>query len=194
MISLFLLFCCFGGWFFDRSFVNKIEMTDFTTDKEAFEALFRQHYPYMLRLARTLLHDKEESRDAVSDVLLKVCDGSIRLPAEPGPYLLLCVRNRCLDVIRRCTVAERVRRLYPLTMDLTAEQPMAETDRLARIQQVAECHFTSQTLRVFTLRYDDRKSYQEIAAQLGISKAAVYKHLAQAMDILHRHLDHNDNE
>ena len=32
------------------------------------ERLFRQHYDRMIRLARTMLYDDEESRDVVSEV------------------------------------------------------------------------------------------------------------------------------
>ena len=38
-----------------------------------------------------------------------------------------------------------------------------------------------QTREVVQLRFRDRKSYREIAEQMGISEAAVYKHLAQGI-------------
>ena len=38
------------------------------TDKETIKELFLEHYDRMYLLARVLLHDDEESRDAVSEV------------------------------------------------------------------------------------------------------------------------------
>ena len=38
------------------------------TDKETIRLLFESHYDRMYLLARILLHDDEESRDAVGDV------------------------------------------------------------------------------------------------------------------------------
>ena len=50
--------------------------------------------------------------------------------------------------------------------------------------QVMENDFPPQTRNVFKMRFDQRMTYQEIADQLHISKAAVYKHLAKAISLL----------
>ena len=58
----------------------------------------------------------------------------------------------------------------------------AQIDRLTAVLDYCERELTPQTLRVFQLRHQQRKTYAEIASTLGISEAAVYKHLAQALN------------
>ena len=70
--------------------------------KETMERLFKQHYAQMLRLARRMLYDDEESRDVVSEVfatLIKTMVGTDRPDIPPKNmegYLMASVRNRCL--------------------------------------------------------------------------------------------------
>ena len=45
----------------------------------------------------------------------------------------------------------------------------------------ADNKLTTQTRTVFRLRFDKQLSYKAIAEQVGISEAAVYKHLIQAI-------------
>jgi RNA polymerase sigma-70 factor (ECF subfamily) len=74
--------------------------------RQKFEEIYRKHYPEMYRLARTILYDEDESKDAVSEVFTKL----LRADIEPQEdklqgYLMTSVRNKCRDVdYRRCIV------------------------------------------------------------------------------------------
>ena len=97
-----------------------------TDGKEHILQLFQQHYRPMFRLAVMLLHDEAESKDVVHDVfakllsspqLLRQKQGRDDTPQETGTteaFLLTCVRNRCLNVIRNRQIQERIQRLYLL--------------------------------------------------------------------------------
>ena len=65
------------------------------------QQLFMQHYAKMLRVARTLLFDEQESQDVVSDIFAHLLRGQTVLQAgtEEG-YLLTSVRNQCLKRLR----------------------------------------------------------------------------------------------
>ena len=160
------------------------------TDKETVKALFMEHYDKMYMLARMMLHDDEESRDAVSDVFARIADGSIDVREESAKsFLLTCVRNKCLKMIRAKQVRQRASRL--LQIDDTVEMLLIEkqTDRLTEVIAYSEQELTPQTLRVFQLRYQKRKTYAEIASALSISEAAVYKHIAQALHKIKNHFN-----
>ena len=47
--------------------------------RQKFEEIYRKHYPEMYRLARTILYDEDESKDAVSEVFTKL----LRADIEP---------------------------------------------------------------------------------------------------------------
>lgn len=67
-------------------------------DREKTERLFHHQADRMHQLATMLLDDEEEARDAVSEVFARLMEGKIHLPKEnPEGYLLVCLRNRCLD-------------------------------------------------------------------------------------------------
>ena len=152
--------------------------------------LFMEHYDRMYTLARVMLHDDEESRDVVSDVFAAIASGTVVVkPERAGSFLLTCVRNKCLNRIRAMQVRQRASRL--LQLDDTVEMmPLeAQTDRLQQVLDFTERELTPQTLRVFRLRYRQQKKYAEIADELNINEAAVYKHLAQALRKLKNHFN-----
>lgn len=160
-------------------------------DNRQFEKLFKSSYVAMIRMARSLLGDDEESKDVVSDIMLRIGDGRITLPPDSQRYLLTCVRNRCLDVIQHKKTTEKILRLYPLTLqpsfNIANDQQIYD-----EILHVVETQLPPQTRKVFELRHDSHLTYQEIADSLDISKAAVYKHLAKAINLLKTHFIHQD--
>ena len=76
------------------------------------ERLFRVYHEQMIALAIALLHDEEEARDTVSDVMERLVKGTLHLPLErTEAYLMTAVRNQCLDRIRRLSLREKIRRI-----------------------------------------------------------------------------------
>ena len=162
----------------------KISHLQAMLEKEEFERLYTANYTAMIRLARTLLHDEDESRDAVSDVMFRVYTKGIPDQYTPAKYLLTCVRNKCLDILRQMTIRQKVERMLPVEDTLVPDDLDEQQNIYILIMQVMENDFPSQTKNVFKMRFDQRLSYQEIADHLHISKAAVYKHLAKAVSLL----------
>lgn len=141
--------------------------------------LYEQHHEALLRLAQRLLGDEEESRDVVSDVFARLAEEQ---RAQSHAYLFTAVRNRCLNLLRHKRLSERVHRLLPIGEDVSEELQTAEpTDEMEAMLQFIETELTPQTREVVRLRFREQKRYHEIAEQLGISEAAVYKHLAQGI-------------
>ena len=160
------------------------------TSKKDIKALFERYYDRMYVAARIMLHDDEESRDAVSDVFARIADGSIEVREDTAAaFLLTCVRNKCLKMIRAKQVRQRASRYLQMDNSVEMTPPDAQTDKLTEVLEYSERELTPQTLRVFQLRFQQRKTYAEIASTLGISEAAVYKHLAQALNKIKNHFN-----
>lgn len=165
--------------------------------KEKIEQLFRQHYPRMYQLALVLLKDEAASKDVVSDVFAEVLEGKITLhPDTERSYLLVCVRNRCLTLINRQKMKERVHRLLQMDASPSVAPPscsstaatsimenpmMEELDKQDAILAYMDSELTRQTRQVLTLRFRQKMKYREIAEELGVSEVAVYKHLSQGI-------------
>lgn len=163
-------------------------------DKTETERLFRSHYAAMYRLARGILRDDEEARDVVSDVFAGLLDRE--RPAEVADgvasgrveraYLLMAVRNRCLNAVEKKKTAERLEKALPLNVDTgrTPEEMEREERRLDDIRRFVDGGLTPRTRDIIRMRYDEQLNCRDIAESCGISLAAVYKHIAQGIEKL----------
>ena len=150
--------------------------------EDAMAALFRQHYNELLRCARILLHDDEDARDAVGDVMARLMAAEL-LPDEDRlvAYARSSVRFECLNRIKRMKLHERMRRALPLDVSEQADERGEEEEQYRLYQEFVRSELTPQIRRVFQLHYVQRLKYREIAQMVGVSEATVYKYLSQAI-------------
>lgn len=143
--------------------------------------LYRLYYDELLRRACILLHDEEDARDAVSDVITRLMAMDILPEGERLlAYVRSSVRFECLNRLKRMKLQERLRRTLPLE-DNDDDRRDEEEEQYREYQQFVQTEMTPQTRRVFQMHYGERLKYREIAELVGISEAAVYKHLSQAI-------------
>ena len=158
------------------------------------ERLFRTHYARMYQRANVLLHDEEESKDAVSDVFARlVQNDQMSEKSITESYLLVAVRNRCMDYIAHRQVRQRVERLIP-TDNVVYLSDAVEEKRYEDIRQFVETELTEQDQRIFRMRFDEKMTYKEISDALDVTEKTVYKHLHQAITKLQEHFNGQDNE
>ena len=162
------------------------------TDTEMLERLFKRHYRQMYRLADMLLHDDAGSKDVVHDVFAQLLASS-RCPREETAetYLLTCVRNRCLNVIRDRQTQERVERLYQLEADADLKLASASSQLEEELKALDEGieHLEPSVCRdVIVQHYRDGLTFKEIAHRQGVSETTIYKHLRRALSQLRRQL------
>lgn len=146
--------------------------------------LYHQHHDRMLLTARNLLGNADEAYDVVSDVFAELLvKGKTLDERQAENYLLVCVRNKCLNLLEhRRTVKASAAGLPKDTEDVVYEEPPVDevldyvSNGLApKAQQVIEQHFLRQ------------KKYGEIARDMGVSRFTVYKHLTQGIRQLRDH-------
>ena len=144
------------------------------------ELLFKEHYPVMLKLAVMLLHDKEEARDIVHDVFTRLLDGDIRFDKDKAEaFLLSCVRNSCLNVMRSRSTREQAMRLY-----LPDESTEGLEERVQALQDGLKDLKPPICRDIVLMHYRDGMTFKEIAAHFGVSETTIYKHLREAMNQL----------
>lgn len=145
------------------------------------ELLFKEHYAVMLKLAVMLLHDKEEGRDIVHDVFTRLLDGDIRFNMDKAEaFLLSCVRNSCLNVIRCRSTRERAMRLY-----LPDDEPTEGLEEKVQILQVGLNDLKPPICRdIVLMHYRNGMTFKDIASHFGVSETTIYKHLREAMNQL----------
>ena len=149
------------------------------TDKEIGE-LFRSSYARLYRLAYSLLNDEEGSKDVVSGAFMELLDKNI-LVRDINTYLTSMVRNRALDVLRHRQVKDDVWANILQEYEQCTTSDATDDEQINEIRLFIEKELTPQTRRILQRCYDDKKSYKEVASELGISVQAVNKHISQAL-------------
>ena len=147
------------------------------------ERLFKANYAVMLRLASAIVHDPDAAGDVVHGVFESLLVSGSAAPVDT-PYLLRSVRNRALNHLRDLDVRQRVAGLYALDAETDGAGPDVDMPDYGKLAELIAERLTPQTARVVRLRFYQGRKYAEIADALGISEAAVYKHLRQAVETL----------
>ena len=148
------------------------------------ESLFKQHYQALYRLAFMMLHDKEESRDIVHDVFARLLDGDIRFDSgKAEAFLLSCVRNRCLNVMRSQDSRERAMRDFPIDDENTSDSEAFESE-IKALQDGISLLTPPVCREIILLHYRYGLTFKQIATQLGVSETTIYKHLRNALNQL----------
>jgi len=161
------------------------------TQKEI-ETLFRQHYAAMYRLARTILYDADESKDVVSDVFVRLLHNnpSVQTDKMEG-YLMMAVRNRCLDVLSHKSVREQVEKLFSQELKQRHIIARNEDERLDRLMQYIERELPPLSQQILRLRFLQEMTYEEVAQEVGVSKVTVYNHLWLSMHRIKEYFSKN---
>ena len=156
-------------------------------EKRNIEQLFRQNYSEMNHLARVLLGDDEEAEDVVQDIFLRVARNDI--PPKNDNYLLVAVRNACLNRIRQKQLHEKVRNLLPIDADADFQPIDKELERLEDIAAFVNEQMEEPHRSIFHLRFDEDLTIAEIARRLGLNPNTTYKYLAQCMEHIRQHFN-----
>ena len=150
--------------------------------KSELEILFKTHYAAMYRLAVSLLYDADEARDVVSDVFASLLgDGMAIRTDNARSFLLTCVRNSCINVIRHKQMRERFIRLYSVNAEPLADGP-DDSITLAELRDYINNQLPPLSRRIFTMRYLQDMTCQQVADAVGVSRTTVHHHLSQSLE------------
>ena len=156
--------------------------------KKELEMLFRQNYSEMIHLARILLGDDGEAEDMVQDTFLRIADSDI--PPKSESYLLIAVRNACLNRIRQMQLHERVKNLLPIE-DETDLQPIdKQLEQLEDLSAFVDEQLEEPHRSIFHLRFDEDLTIAEIARRLDLNPNTAYKYLVQSIQKIRNHFKH----
>ena len=161
-------------------------------DRRALEALCARHAPRVERLARHLLRDPEDARDAAQEALAKVCVrlGQFRGESQFSTWLHRLVVNTCRDAAER----GRARAHEPLTDDFRAgpdDDPVraAGMSELRRELCASLAGISPQQAQVVVLKHALGYSFEEIAEATGMPVGTAKYHARRGRNRLRESLD-----
>ena len=157
--------------------------------KSNIEQLFRQHYRRMFLTACALLGDDEEARDAVSEVFAYLLSAQWSPEEQRAEaWLLVAVRNHCLNVLKHRKVAAEYSRIpdrWSLSPFSSFPSPLSPL--YAEIERYIAEEMTEPLATVVSMRYLEDRRAEDIAKQLGIKRATVYQRLQRGVEQIRNH-------
>jgi RNA polymerase sigma-70 factor, ECF subfamily len=164
-------------------------------DRQALEELCARHAPRVERLARHLLRDPEDARDAAQEALAKVCVrlGQFRGDSQFSTWLHRLVVNTCRDAAER----QRSRAHEELADDLRAG-PEADPSRAAGISELRRelceslAEISPEQARVVVLKDALGYSFEEIATAAGMPVGTAKCHAHRGRNRLRERLEERD--
>lgn len=160
--------------------------------EQDFEALFKEHYPFLCSFARKYVQDLDECKDIVHNVFLKLWQkqDEIDLSKPLKPYLFKSVHNLCLNYIRdRKKIVQHDlqtdNEAIPAYID--SRDFLEESELQTRIVKAIE-NLPNKTKRIFSLSRFDGKKYREIAEIENISVKTVEDQMSKALRMLREKL------
>lgn len=148
--------------------------------KQRFERLFKDSYQLMYRMAFSMVENADDAKDAVNQVFTQMWKGKPKVSDDSvRGYLLAATRNQCLHILRQRQLRRQMEKA--LQRDEAERQDEEREELLHQLQQVIDDNLTEQDKRVLQLHYDEEMTYAETATVLGISTAAVNKHITRSL-------------
>jgi RNA polymerase sigma-70 factor (ECF subfamily) len=164
-------------------------------DRDALDALCGRHAPRVERLARHLLRDPEDARDAAQEALAKLCVRlrQFRGEAQFSTWLHRLVVNTCRDVAER----QRTRMHEPLPEELGAdlEHDPARGVRIAELRRElcdSLAGISAEQAQVIVLKDALGYTFEEIAAAADMPVGTAKCHAHRGRNRLRERLEDRD--
>lgn len=152
--------------------------------------LYRSAFSRLCSYAAILLGSEQEAEDVVSDVFLTL----LQLPDlnidNVEAYVTVCIRNRCLQILRGRKGGEARLKLAEMISESTPDLSCIQQENDALFEK-ALGGLPEMTRKVFIMNKQEGYSYKEIAARLKISESTVRVHIFCAIRSLTKQLENN---
>lgn len=157
------------------------------SDREFVESLYLQNYALMYQKARTILGGHHAAEDAVETAMLKLIDRIALLrgcnAASRRAYLLSCVRNTAIDMLRRGKKGYSFEDVNEKLERMSDGEGVDEgLMRQAQIHSVARAlkRLPERERELLKMKYFDEMTDSEIAALIGVSRDSLRNRMNRA--------------
>lgn len=153
--------------------------------KGRIEELYKTNYRRLYSMARGILGGDEDARDAVNEAFAKLLFSKTKVgDGEETRFLAVCVRNICLNMVKHKSIHERFERMCFASERFNDYDDGYWRDTADEVMNIVNSLFTERMRCIFRLRFVDGMKYDEIAAELGVSRMTVYNDLIDIVDTI----------
>ncbi|MDQ1089817.1 sigma-70 family RNA polymerase sigma factor [Siphonobacter sp. SORGH_AS_1065] len=149
-----------------------------------FSSLYQHYYHSALKFCLDLIKDRAEAENIIHDVFMKMWIKRASLKAELNlkSYLFTSVKNLTLDRLKEIHKSDLLQKQFLFVEAI--EMPEEEEDGSIQGLRDALDTLSEKRKQILFLNIQEKKSYQEIANDLGISKNTVKNHLIVSKKII----------
>lgn len=159
-------------------------------DKKAFDAFFSRHYAVLCAYAKQYV-GFEDGEDIVQDVMagLWMNRNKVIITESPRSYLFKSVKNRCLNLLSRNEMKEKINKTVHESME-----PICDSSDFYVIEELRKQidnsleRLPENYRKAFVLNRFKNMTYKEIATEMSISPKTIDYRIQQALRILRRDL------
>lgn len=151
-----------------------------------FEKLYREHYTRLFYYAYDFMNDNETSRDIVANVFARLWSniGSVKKQGIES-YLKVCVRNECVNLLRKEKTREKYMKYVKASMALEdTDEPWQVMEERLQAMENAIANMSEKTRFALEQCALHSHTYKEVAEMMGITPDAVKSHITRAYAIL----------
>jgi RNA polymerase sigma-70 factor (family 1) len=160
-------------------------------DSDAFLELYNHYhsplYHYVLRFVKS----PAIAEDILQDVFLKIWEIRTRINPDLSfkAYLYRICRNSVFKLLKKIAIDENLRLqvMEQLAQSVSDADLKIRWQQYEQILQAAIGRLSPQRQKVFKLCREEGKTYDEVAAELGISRNTVKEHMVLAMKTIKEH-------
>ncbi|HCO67583.1 MAG TPA: RNA polymerase sigma-70 factor [Dysgonomonas sp.] len=159
-------------------------------NKKAFDFFFLKHYPVLCSYAKQYV-EFEDAQEIVQDIMLWIWENrkNLRINQSVSNYLFKSVKHRCLTLISRNTIKQRITNyLHEQMMSSIESQDFYQIKELSRNLQEAIDRLPESYKEAFIMNRFKGKTYNEISVELNVSSKTIDYRIQQALKILRKEL------
>lgn len=148
--------------------------------QDKFKNLFDSNYTSLCNYAHAMIKDKQYAEDIVQSIFIQLWQKKkIEELDNPVPYLLQCVRYKCIDYTKK---NKRSLELFTEALPeiVVKEQELSDADIMPLLHYFAS-KLPDRMKHVFLMSRQNGMTYQEIAQDLDISIKTVENHMGAAL-------------
>lgn len=152
-------------------------------DVKAFDTLFMRYYPLLCAYAKQFV-DFDDGQEIVQDVMVWFWENSSMhiIESSPKSYLFKAVKNRCLTLINRNELKERVvNAMYESRQSHYEDPDFYVVEELTRNIEAALSRLPETYRQAFEMNRYQNMTYNEIAQHLNVSPKTVDYRIQQAL-------------
>lgn len=164
----------------------------------AFAELYGRYRHEIYRYILTLVKVPDIAEDLVQDVFVKIWDVRMRLEIKQNfrSYLFRVCHNSAVDMNKQIASNRRLfdRLLYHY--QATPDPEHYSQEALLHYDALVEKALNSlspQRRRIYEMCKKEKKSYEEVASELGISPHTVKAHITQTLSLLRSYIAKHSN-